>query len=49
MRACERIAFAFVDSAGVKREFNGRVSGNAMEGTVKPDGGPEARWTAAKR
>jgi hypothetical protein len=25
------------------------VNGNAMEGTVKPDNGPEARWTAAKR
>jgi SAM-dependent methyltransferase len=47
--AGERISFAFVDSAGVKREFAGRVSGNAMEGTVKPDNGPEARWTAAKR
>jgi hypothetical protein len=45
----ERINFAFVDSAGVKREFTGRVNGNAMEGTVKPDNGPEARWTAAKR
>jgi SAM-dependent methyltransferase len=47
--AGERIAFTFVDSAGVKREFTGRVSGNTMEGTVKPDTGPEARWTAAKR
>jgi SAM-dependent methyltransferase len=45
----ERIGFAFVDGAGVKREFTGRVSGNTMEGTVKPDNGPEARWTAAKR
>jgi SAM-dependent methyltransferase len=45
----EKIGFAFVDAAGVKREFTGRVSGNAMEGTVKPDNGPEARWTAAKR
>jgi len=45
----ERIHFAFVDAAGVKREFTGRVSGNTMEGTVKPDNGSEARWTAAKR
>jgi hypothetical protein len=45
----EKISFAFVDGAGVKREFNGRVTGNAMEGTVKADNGPEARWTAAKR
>jgi SAM-dependent methyltransferase len=47
--AGDKISFAFVDSAGVKREFSGRVSGNTMEGTVKPDSGPEARWTAAKR
>jgi SAM-dependent methyltransferase len=45
----DRIAFAFVDAAGVKREFAGRVSGNAIEGTVKADGGAEGRWTAAKR
>jgi len=45
----DRISFAFVDNAGVKREFTGRVNGNAMEGTVKPDNGPESRWTAAKR
>ena len=47
--AGDKISFAFVDAAGVKREFTGRVSGNTMEGTVKPDSGPEARWTAAKR
>jgi hypothetical protein len=47
--AGDKISFAFVDSAGVKREFTGRVNGNTMEGTVKPDSGPEARWTAAKR
>jgi SAM-dependent methyltransferase len=47
--AGDKISFAFVDSTGVKREFTGRVSGNIMEGTVKPDSGPEARWTAAKR
>ena len=46
----DKIAFAFVDAAGVKREFTGRVNGNTMEGTVKPDNnGPESRWTAAKR
>jgi SAM-dependent methyltransferase len=47
--AGDKISFAFVDSTGVKREFTGRVSGNTMEGAVKPDSGPEARWTAAKR
>ena len=45
----DRIAFAFVDAAGVRREFAGRVNGNTMEGTVKADGGTETRWTAAKR
>ena len=45
----DRIAFTFVDSAGVKREFAGRVNGNAMEGTVKPENGAEAKWTATKR
>jgi len=45
----DKIAFAFVDAAGVKREFAGRVSGNTMEGTVKADSGAETRWTAAKR
>jgi SAM-dependent methyltransferase len=45
----DKIAFAFVDAAGVRREFAGKVSGNAMEGTVKADGGPETRWSAAKR
>jgi SAM-dependent methyltransferase len=45
----DRIAFTFVDSAGVKREFAGRVNGSAMEGTVKPENGAEAKWTATKR
>jgi hypothetical protein len=47
--AGDRIAFAFVDQAGVKREFAGRVNGNAMEGTLKADGGAETRWTGTKR
>ena len=38
-----------VDNAGVRREFSGRVNGASMEGTVKPDNGPESRWTAARR
>jgi SAM-dependent methyltransferase len=45
----EKVDFAFVDAAGVKREFTGRVSGDTMEGTVKPENGAEARWTASKR
>ncbi len=42
------IRFAFVDSAGVRREFTGKVSGNTMEGTVRTDGGAEGRWSATR-
>jgi hypothetical protein len=45
----DRISFAFVDRAGIKREFTGRVNGSTMEGTLKPDNGPEAKWTATKK
>jgi SAM-dependent methyltransferase len=45
----DRIDFVFVDNSGVRREFSGRVNGNAMEGTVKSDAGAEAQWTAARR
>lgn len=43
------IAFAYVDNAGVRREFTGRVSGARMEGSFRADSGTEGRWTAAKR
>ncbi len=45
----DRISFAFVDGAGVRREFAGRVNGPAMEGTVRADNGQETRWTATRR
>jgi SAM-dependent methyltransferase len=45
----DRIVFSFVDTAGVKRDFSGRVNGSTMEGTLKPDNGPEAKWTATKK
>jgi len=44
----DSIRFAFVDTAGVRREFTGKVSGNTMEGTVRADGGGEGRWTATR-
>ena len=44
----ERIHFVFVDNAGVRREFEGRVAGTTMEGTIKPDNGAESRWTATR-
>jgi precorrin-6B methylase 2 len=44
-----RIGFAYVDNSGVRRDFNGRVTGNAMEGSFRTDGGAEGRWTATKK
>jgi SAM-dependent methyltransferase len=47
--AGDRIMFAFVDQGGLRRDFTGKVNGNTMEGTMKLETGPEARWTATKR
>ncbi len=44
-----RISFAYVDNRGVRRDFNGRVSGSTMEGSFRTDGGAEGRWTATKK
>ena len=44
-----RISFAYVDSRGVRRDFSGRVTGPAIEGSFRTDGGQEGRWTAAKK
>ena len=43
------IEFAFVDQSGVRRSFSGRVNGAAMEGSLRSEGGPEARWSAVRR
>ena len=43
------ISFTYVDGTGVRRAFNGRVTGNTMEGMLRADNGAEARWTAAKK
>lgn len=43
------IAFAWVDPAGVRRDFSGRVDGGRMEGTFRADNGAEGRWTATKK
>jgi SAM-dependent methyltransferase len=45
----DRIAFAFVDNSGVRREFSGRVTAQGMEGGFRTDGGADGRWTAARR
>src|SRR5688572_22333161 len=42
------IAFAYVDQAGVRRDFTGRVTGNRMEGSFRTEDGKEGRWTATK-
>lgn len=43
------IEFAFVDQSGVRRSFSGRVNGAAMEGALRSEGSPEARWSAVRR
>jgi SAM-dependent methyltransferase len=42
------VKFAFVDGNGIRREFNGRVSGNKMEGTTQTQGGTQVKWTAVR-
>jgi len=42
------VKFTFVDGNGIKREFNGRVSGGKMEGTTQTQGGTQVRWTAVR-
>lgn len=44
----DEIRFSLTD-AGIKREFTGRVQGNAMNGTVKTAGQPDAQWSATRR
>jgi len=41
--------FAYVDSRGVRRDFNGRVTGATIEGSFRADNGQEGRWSAAKK
>ena len=43
------IAFAYVDPAGVRRDFTGRVNGVKMEGSFRDEKGAEGRWTATKK
>ncbi len=44
-----RIHFAYVDNAGVRRDFNGRVTGGRMEGSFRGDNNTEGRWSATKK
>jgi histone methylation protein DOT1 len=43
------IAFAYVDAAGARRDFSGRVNGTRMEGSYRDDKGGEGRWSATKK
>jgi SAM-dependent methyltransferase len=44
----DQISFAVIDGA-LRREFTGRVQGNAMDGMVRANGAPDMRWSAARR
>jgi SAM-dependent methyltransferase len=43
------ISFTYVDNNGVKRDYNGRVTGGRMEGSFRADNGTEGRWSATKK
>jgi hypothetical protein len=43
------IAFAYVDSTGVRRDFTGTISGGKMEGSFHDQKGGEGRWSATKK
>src|SRR3954468_21572226 len=43
------IAFAYVDAAGLRRDFTGRITGGKMEGSFHDEKGGEGRWTATKK
>lgn len=43
------ISFAWVDNAGVLRNYTGTVTGARMEGSWRGDNGAEGRWTATKK
>jgi hypothetical protein len=43
------IAFAYVDAAGLRRDFTGRVVNGKMEGSFHDEKGGEGRWSATKK
>jgi len=43
------IAFSYVDNAGLRRDFTGRISNGKMEGSFHDEKGGEGRWTATKK
>jgi hypothetical protein len=46
----DRISFTFMDAAGNLHAMNARVTGDSMEGSMRPVSGPgqETRWTARR-
>jgi hypothetical protein len=43
------IQFGYVGQDGVRRDFNGRVNGQKMEGSFRDEKGGEGKWSAAKK
>jgi len=43
------IAFAYLDSSGLRRDFTGRVTGGRMEGTFRDEKGASGNWSATKK
>lgn len=43
------IYFAYVDPAGLRRDFAGRVAGTRMEGNFRDEKGGEGKWSATKK
>ncbi|HEY5896473.1 MAG TPA: methyltransferase domain-containing protein [Burkholderiales bacterium] len=44
-----QINFVYVDQGGVRREFQGQVSGRQMQGSFRDDKGQEGRWSATRK
>jgi hypothetical protein len=45
----DEISFTVLDASGTRRDFSGRVTGNSMQGLMKPLGGAgEAKWSATR-
>ena len=44
-----QISFAYVDQAGMRRDFTGTVNGRQMQGTFRDDKGQEGKWSATKK
>jgi SAM-dependent methyltransferase len=43
------ITFAYVDGAGLRRDFTGVVTGGKMEGSWRDEKGASGRWSATKK